>query len=105
METATEYRLSKKIVLDQWPLVIEDFLSQENLAIIKNFIDNNPTVWPNLSADDYWQGRSLYHNSILNKPVQDIMLDSMNQITAKIEKHSGFTKIYSDLLSMNRKII
>ena len=102
METATEYRLSGKIDLNQWPLVIEDFLSQENLAIIKSFIDNNPSVWPNLSAGDYWQGRSLYHNSIINKAVKDIMLDSMNQITAKIEEHSGFTKLYSDCLSMTR---
>jgi predicted 2-oxoglutarate/Fe(II)-dependent dioxygenase YbiX len=102
INTATEYRLSKTIELDQWPLVIENFLSQENLAIIKSFIDNNQSAWPNLASNNFWAGRSLDYQNISDKTVQDIMLTNMNQLTTKIEQHSGFKNLYSDLLQIVR---
>ena len=100
--TATEYRLSNKINHCACPLVIENFLSQENLAIIKSFIDNNQSAWPSLASNNFWAGRSLDHYNILDRTVQDIMLTSMNQITKVVEQHSGFEKLYSDLLQIVR---
>lgn len=102
INTATEYRLSKKINVDQWPLVIENFLSQENLAIIKSYIDNNQSAWPSLVSDNFWAGRSLDYYNIRDKAVQDIMTSSMNQITKIVEQHSGFDTLYSDLLQIVR---
>ncbi len=55
--TATEYRLSNKINHCAWPLVIENFLSQENLATHeKNLVGNILLGFAQTecAVSDYW---------------------------------------------------
>ena len=102
IERAQEYRTSNLIKLDQWPLVVDNFITNEEIRIVMNFIENNQFLWTNLDPANFWTGRSLDYHVIHDKTVRDIMLTNMNNMINLTKQHSGFQELHSDLLQITR---
>lgn len=100
--TAEDLRKSNLIDFSQWPILIEDFISKNELDVIFSFVKNNQSLWPDLNPKDYWAGRSLHFDRINDSSVKQVMTDSVNKILNVIQDITGLINLYPDLLSITR---
>ena len=77
MKTATEYQLNKKIGLNEWPIVIEDFLNQDEVNYLLQYSQNSQELYnAHQSSVKFWNKRGIYFNSISSRRVQNLVVDS-----------------------------
>ena len=77
MKTVTEFQLSNKIGLNEWPIVIEDFLNHDELNYLLQYSQNSQELYnAHQSSVEFWNKRSIYYNSISSRRVQNLVVDS-----------------------------
>ena len=50
--------------MDKFPNTFKNIDSQDELQAVRNYLDTHTDKWGEVSQDNYWQGRTLFHDSI-----------------------------------------
>ena len=67
----------EKISLNQWPLVVENFLNQDDLNYLLQYSQNSQELYnAHRSSVEFWNKRGIYYNSISSRRVQKLVVDS-----------------------------
>lgn len=103
---STDSDIRKKIDnISEFPLIIKDFVSTNEINLLMSYIDGNHEKFGILS-DNYWDGRVIHSFSIQEPSIFDLLIHKRNQIIDVVEKiiskENIHHKLYSDIICFSK---
>ena len=89
--------------MNKFPNTFKNIDSQDELQAVRNYLDTHTDRWGEVSQNNYWQGRTLFHDSIEDGRVRNIIIDVLSKGVMHMKESMNIEKpIYCEHLSIAR---
>lgn len=86
-----------------FPFQFEGISNQQDIDSLKNYLDHHENDWGEVSANDYWKGRTLFYGDVGDMGIRNIMKSTVDIGIGHIKSIVNNDKeIYIEHLSMAR---